>query len=411
MSSDEPQPAEAPPPMRRRRRRRRGSHSTDAQHPWTRVAKVFAIAGGVALLFLTGRSVWRYAAYVKGVREQTREERAKAKAEGVDASKIKLERLPSTEAQMALEALRTGTPMPGGTHPAPTTTQDTGAGNNLSAPATEPAPTVVPPAPAPAAHGESTSAVTGPLSKALPLQILPLDAEDAEAREALQNLRSCESAAHWRDLLPLIREPERCEPLMRLYYEARKGANPPVVRDLICSKTKIGSTDAIIIFPVGTRTANSAAKAIYVRSPDGKWVLDWESWVGHSETSWEEFRARRTITPTLFRIVATAGSYFNYEFTEEKRYLSVETRSPDEKHVIHAFCERESPLGQALTLLITGNAPVGAAGGPGAPVRAGREQRAAITLRLAFPPSAQSDNCVIITDLVSGTWLVQESDK
>ena len=240
--------------------------------------------------------------------------------------------------------------------------------------------------------------------------MLTLDEDSQEAKEAIATLRACEAARQWRDLLPFVRDPERCEPLMRLYYEGWKAPNPRSAPVVIAAKSKLGAAEVVLLFPRGARSGTGAPAASFVTSPAGKWVLDWESWVGCSELSWEEFRARRTITPSIFRVSAAGGSYYNYEFTDSKRYLSVKVTSPDGKHVIHAFCERDSPLGQAMVLVITGKAAVGPLGADDL-IPQGRNQPAAVTLRLAFPPAAQSDDCVIITDLVSGSWLVGESDK
>lgn len=417
MSDDVPQAAEALP--RRRRRRRRGSHASDAQHPWIPLAKVFAILAGAGLLFLTGRSLWRYTMYVKQARQQTQEERERERAQGVDISKIKLERIPSTESQMALEALRSGGTIPAADAEKPAQQPPQTPAKATKEPADAPVPATAlqqpsqppssPPATAPpsSARGESP-VITGPLSKVMPLAMLPVDLDSPEAGEAIAALHACESAQHWRDLLPMVRDPERCQPLMRLYYEGWKAPNPPPTKGLICTKSKTGVTDVLHLFRAGGRAAIPAAN--FLLSPTGKWVLDWESWVGSSEISWEEFRARRTITPTVFRAIATGGSYYNYEFTDSKRYLSARLSSPDAKHVIHAFCERDSPLGQAMVTLVTGKAAVG----PPVPsdlVASAGEYHAAVTLRLAFPPAAQSDNCVIITDLVSGSWLVEENEK
>ena len=125
------------------------------------------------------------------------------------------------------------------------------------------------------------------------------------------------------------------------------------------------------------------------RNADGRFVLDWTSYVGFSQMGWGDFKKDRTTTSTLFRTFATSSDYYNYEFTDRKKYLSVNLLSPDGLVSLHGFCERATPIGTALSHTLSRS-----------------NTMSGIVVRLAFPERAESDHCVWIRQFVSDRWLV-----
>ena len=215
--------------------------------------------------------------------------------------------------------------------------------------------------------------------------------EAAEKTAALHVLADFCTTPTWQEKLRCVREPERVRPLMQSFYETHHHSGPELD----------GKPDGVFVRGVGAQVlhvvfedkANGAlCYAELVRQPHGAYLLDWESFVGMGAMDWEEFKQARPAQPQLMRVILTAGNYYNYEFTDEQRYLSLRLLSQEEELPLHAFCKRESAVGRKMIALL--QAP-----------RAGANRA---TVRVAFPEQAQSDHCVRLLELVADRWLLLE---
>jgi hypothetical protein len=81
------------------------------------------------------------------------------------------------------------------------------------------------------------------------------------------------------------------------------------------------------------------------------------------------------------------ADYYNYEFTDRKKYLCWKLTSPDGKHTIYAYSL------QATHLKFLAN-------------RYSSNKALPITVRVAFPEKAESNECVILSEIVEEDWLV-----
>ena len=208
---------------------------------------------------------------------------------------------------------------------------------------------------------------------------------EVAAHATLQRFLQAES---WRDKLPLVVESERVRSAMRDFYEVRRHHDPRAEGPSRQAMFRINNTEVLLYSFASMRPGGATDVALIAR--DGEpFKVDWESFVGASEMSWPDFKKQRTTDPQLFRVFAQVDDYYNYEFSDAAKFISVHLTSPDGLYFIYGFCARDSAVGQTLTAL--------QASGP---------TRMALTLRLAFPPKAESDHCVSITGVVANRWLL-----
>lgn len=99
---------------------------------------------------------------------------------------------------------------------------------------------------------------------------------------------------------------------------------------------------------------NMTAHISFHCAPSGL-LLDWESMVGFSNWSFGEFRSEKFARPTVFRVLAAADDYYNFEFAEAKEYFSLKLYFPGGDDYLNSYCERDSPTGKKLVEVI-GNA-------------------------------------------------------
>ena len=211
---------------------------------------------------------------------------------------------------------------------------------------------------------------------------------EADTKAATEVIAQFKSAKAWRDKLAWVLNPGQAEPLMRDFYDERKLADPVTGGLLSLSPHKLLGREIIVASIEGNAMRNPVEAAV-LRSKSGAWKLDWESYVGFGEMGWEKFIEERTTTPKLFRVQAQRGDYWNFEFSDEKKWYAVKLRSPESERALHAYCRRDSGVGAELMALLQLPPKI-----------------QALTLRLVFPEKSQSDHCVEITGLVAERWLI-----
>ncbi len=219
-------------------------------------------------------------------------------------------------------------------------------------------------------------------------EVLTQDVSQADLRDARETQRQFWAATTWKDKAQCVCDPVRVSPLMREFYEVRKETEPFIGDARQQAHFKLHATE-ILLFSYDSSRLGGTVDIAMIRQPDGKFLIDWESYVGASETGWSDFKKQRIATPKLFRLFASIDDYYSYEFDNPAKYLCLHLASADGFYFVKGYCERDSSMGRLISAMF--------ATGP---------DRRAFTLRLAFPDHAQSDHCVRITGMVANRWLI-----
>ncbi len=245
---------------------------------------------------------------------------------------------------------------------------------------------------APAHSGDAYDPDAGPLL----ITSQQLSETDPQALEALAALKDYQSAGTTEAKMRFIYMPERTLPLMRDYYENQKAADPVLKEMQSAAILNIGESKIIHLSWFSPGREHGASTNFH-RTTDGRLVLDWESCTAYCAQSWQRFKAERPPKALVFRAYASLDSYFNYEFENSERFLSLKLRSPGGSEFVNAYCEARSSLALFLKSLLVA---------PG-----GGQQQIPVTLMLAFPPGAKSNHCVRIESFLANRWLLVESER
>ncbi len=240
---------------------------------------------------------------------------------------------------------------------------------------------------------------------ALSFAALTLDApEVVEAQAVLAKYLL--AAANWRDRLPYVFEPERVEALLQEQYEKRGQPDPEHGRLMAAGVITAGSSKVLNLQFACAARPDAGMRANFHQTRGGKLLLDWESWAAWSERTWPEFKKERSPAEVVMRAVASESDYYNYEFSEKWRWLAVKLRSADGLHTVTGYIQRNTTLGVALANLIGVSIPHNLPGDAPMPALKPPGSKSLVTLRLRFPLNAQSDSCVMITDMLADRWLL-----
>jgi hypothetical protein len=189
------------------------------------------------------------------------------------------------------------------------------------------------------------------------------------------------------DLLPLVRNPGVAEARMRRHYAEGKIEAPGMAE--FNTESLISCLGTISALKVRTRGYEEKSLA-FVDTPQGL-KIDWESWVGWSETRWEEFLASKPTTGRVFRLNLSPADYYNFAFSDDQKWQAYRLQSPAGEHSIYGYAERDSMLASRLVV-------------------PPESKQMALMLALKFPANATSDNQVLIEKFVAEGW-VQETES
>ena len=208
--------------------------------------------------------------------------------------------------------------------------------------------------------------------------------EAAFLAEAELLTRKFLEAGRIEDLLPLVRNPGVAEARMRRHYPEGKTEAPGMAE--FNTESAISCLGTISALKVRTRGHEEKSLA-FVDTPQGL-KIDWESWVGWSETRWEEFLASKPTTGRVFRLNLSPVDYYNFAFSDDKKWQAYRLQSPDGEQSIYGYAERDSVLASRL-------------------LSPPESKQMALMLALKFPENATSDNQVLIEKFVAEGWVLE----
>jgi hypothetical protein len=193
-------------------------------------------------------------------------------------------------------------------------------------------------------------------------------------------------APTWQDSLRWVYLPDKVRAKAEAWYAAQPYETPgfketsvePIV-------LPIGDSEVDVV-GLNVQTADYLDRQLaLVRTPEG-YRVDWESWAGWSESSWEDFKKERPTEPKLFRVVCSPTTYYNFSFKDEARWVSFRLESPERDEFLYGY----SPVGEALATRLS-------------PLDGIKER--SVILKLRFPAGAETDNQVIIDGIVGTGWV------
>lgn len=199
--------------------------------------------------------------------------------------------------------------------------------------------------------------------------------------------RSFLEAESIEELKPWIREAEATFPKIAPWL----GDEPyraPGFRDL-GSDIKFFTRDNLNSVTVPVRTRDRQAQVTLVKEAAG-WRVDWESWAGWSEMSWEEFRSTKPTEPKLFRVKVFTADYYNFGFKDELEWRSYRLDSADGEDSLTGYAERGGDIDVRMD-----------------PREVTDGKR--MLVKLKFPAESPAGNQVLVDSIVAEDWLDSSS--
>ncbi len=127
-----------------------------------------------------------------------------------------------------------------------------------------------------------------------------------------------------------------------------------------------------------------------IKYDDGAFKLDWESYVGYSEISWEEMKRLKPVQPFTMRVVLSVKDFYLYDFSDEKLWQSVSLTNPNVDVTMYGYVKRGSAVEQLVSNfgMTTANYY--------------------LTVKARYPENATRDDQFEIVEVISNSWLVEE---
>lgn len=240
-----------------------------------------------------------------------------------------------------------------------------------------------------APKGAETAGVIPPPSQ---IQDLPLQEQAPDYVEALETIQGFWKALKVKDRLPYVYNPQKVKPFMEDYYE-RQGETDPDHNELKQkSRFMLDGKAEILYFSHASSRPTGLVEVAMRRGANGRFLVDWESLAGYSSTAFGELKKLKPVEPAQIRAFVKLFEYYNYEFADSSKYLCVKMTAANGVDMLYGYCERDSELGRWLETQLAHTRKDGLMSG--------------YTLRIAYPESAQSDQCVWIKQVVASRWLL-----
>ena len=206
--------------------------------------------------------------------------------------------------------------------------------------------------------------------------------------EALRTIKQFIDAKSVEELIGFIRDPDRVVPLAREYYERFPYQQESYVAPADLAGLPVDGN----YIEVNLDGSISEKRPIVLERIGNQFKVDWECWVAHSDTSWDDFLSQRMTEPQLFRVYLGLDDYYNHKFTDSFEYRSYQIQDQLGNHQIYGYVERDGVVEQRLQYAFK-------------KVRYG-----CVMVKLRFPEDNPDDvlgNQVIITEFVQFGWVVR----
>lgn|GEM_PF-2393102 len=194
-------------------------------------------------------------------------------------------------------------------------------------------------------------------------------------------------------------DPIRVLPLMRKFYARERAGSDEVGPLLLRSFYFIQGYEYAIEERV---LGDGTGQPLYVglRNNGGnEFKIDWESMVAYGDLSWDEFFTQRPTEPTLFRCYVVPDNYYNFDYSDQEKWMSFKLINHRTLDSFNAYTERGSEVHQQLMQAFAKRSS--AAGAP-AP--------ASVMIRVSVAPGTKGNRMAQIDEFLQDTWLVPEPE-
>ena len=186
--------------------------------------------------------------------------------------------------------------------------------------------------------------------------------------------------------LSFVRDPERVKPLMEKYY-GNEEFEPEGFEELNRGEIRYRGDFFTSFVRIGDFSSGPIAVERFEDGDNFSYRVDWESWVGYCEMSAEDLIRVKPTEPKLLRIILRQGSYYNYEYSDDRVWAAYRLGFRNSDRALLAYVRRNSQEGEILAELFRDS------------------EELLYTLKIRYPENARSSDQVEIVELLGQGWI------
>lgn len=206
--------------------------------------------------------------------------------------------------------------------------------------------------------------------------------------QLLERLASFMRAETIEEKAEFVRQPERVLPLMEDYYKDNEFEPEEDLDLLVFNPVTLQQRAFWVTSLESSRDERGLIPVLIEQTEDNELLIDWETFVGHSEYDWEELVETRPEGIFRCRVRIAPASYYVYEFKDRDEWLSLRMVGNRGEPEVNAFLKRDNPGVPLLKQQIRRN-----------------KQNIAIIADISFPKNSRAKDAVVIEKVVSPQWV------
>lgn len=195
----------------------------------------------------------------------------------------------------------------------------------------------------------------------------------------------CNAPTH-RELMSVIRDPERVGPIIRDYYTSGGHTWVAIPVSQVPDPSAFETDKNWTAFKLPLPDFRSRSMAVEETAKGFK--VDWESFVAYSEMPWDKLRESKPRTPVLLRAIVRRSGYYNFDFPSEDTHRCFQIYDEARENVIYGYIRRGSDVEKKMEEIMLNTIDVHA------------------IFKVAYPEKSTANNQVNITEIVAKGWIL-----
>ena len=212
--------------------------------------------------------------------------------------------------------------------------------------------------------------------------------DNAKVERIIKNFVTAKSPA---ELKKYIRDSERVGPLLDRYYETVDYEEEGFEAVDMTQMKYNGDIVTMLVQKADFLSSPIAVERV-VDGEEESYQVDWESWVGFCDYTPEQMRTQKPDKPFLMRVIVKPTSYYNYDFSDDRKWRSLELESKDSIYSFLGYVKRDSEQDKRFRVMMK------------------EVQSVACMVKVAYPTGARAKDQVEILEILGDGW-VQNRNK
>lgn len=200
------------------------------------------------------------------------------------------------------------------------------------------------------------------------------------------------------EVLPMLRDRARVEKKVRAFYSEKNPWRPIEINNKFEPSEPVLADGEFVV--VTLKLPHGDMQNLVVERSGESFLVDWESYTGHGDMTWEELREKRPVEPVLMRAVVDRGpgtEYWNDAFTNHTTHRCFLLHDLKSQHFLSGYTELNSSADLKLMRYLSESPPV-----------EGNVSRCLAIVRVSYPAGNQIGQQVLIQEVLENGWVFRD---